>query len=98
LSRLLSLAQVRLLRTALLVAATAAVAADAPRIKVASVADLPRHSYPILGPASQFVEASPAAFDAFAAKVRADVDALLSRYEIDDRSTKRRILSAKRNL
>lgn len=97
-SRLPSLAQLRLVCTAFLVAGTAAIAADAPRIKVASVADLPRHSYPIPGPASQFVEASPAAFDAFAAKVRADVDALLSRYEIADRSTKRRILSAKRNL
>ncbi|HEY2189166.1 MAG TPA: hypothetical protein VGH48_11450, partial [Caldimonas sp.] len=39
-------------------AATGANAADAPRIKVASIADLPRYSYPIPGPASQFVEAS----------------------------------------
>ena len=46
-----------------------ACAADAPRIKIASVADLPRYSYPIPGPASQFVEASPASFDVFAAKV-----------------------------
>jgi len=79
-------------------AATAATAADAPRIKVASVADLPRFSYPIPGPASQFVEASPAVFDAFAAKARADVDTLLSRYEIDDRSTQRSILRAKADL
>ncbi|HEY2188755.1 MAG TPA: S8 family serine peptidase [Caldimonas sp.] len=79
-------------------AATGAIAADAPRIKVASVADLPRYSYPIPGPASQFVEASPAFFDVFVAKVRADVDTLLSKYEIDDRSTMRRILHAKQNM
>jgi subtilisin family serine protease len=78
--------------------AAAALAADPPRIKVASVADLPRYSYAMPGPASQFVEASPAAFGAFAAKARADVDTLLSRYEIDDRSTMRRILHAKADL
>jgi subtilisin family serine protease len=99
LDRLLLLAQVRLVCAALLVgAATTTVAADAPRIKVASVADLPRYSYPLPGPASQFVEASPAAFDAFAAKARGDVDTLLSRYEIDDRSTMRSILRAKAGL
>jgi subtilisin family serine protease len=78
--------------------ASGVLATDAPRIKVESVADLPRYSYPIPGPASQFVEASPATFDAFAAKVGADVDTLLSKFEIDDRSTLRRILNAKRNL
>ena len=79
-------------------AATTAIAADVPRIKVASVADLPRYSYPIPGPASQFVEASPGAFGAFAGKARADVDTLLTRYEIDDRSTMRSILRAKADL
>ncbi|HEY2558153.1 MAG TPA: S8 family serine peptidase [Caldimonas sp.] len=79
-------------------AASGALAADAPRIKVASIADLPRYSYPIPGLASEFVEASPASFDAFAAKVRADVDTLLSKYEIDDRSTLRRIVTAKLHL
>jgi subtilisin family serine protease len=82
----------------LLSTAMAALAADAPRIKVASVADLPRYSYPIPVPASQLVEASPAAFEAFAAKARADVETLLSRYEIDDRSTMRSILRAKADL
>jgi len=95
-----SLARVRLLLCTALwsAAAPAAVAADAPRIQVASVADLPRYSYPIPAPASQFVEAPPADFDAFAAKVGADVDTLLSRYQIDDRSTMRRILRAKADL
>ncbi|HEX4235614.1 MAG TPA: hypothetical protein VH041_15080, partial [Caldimonas sp.] len=79
-------------------AATGAFAGGAPRARVASVADLPRYSYPISGPASQFVEASAANFDVFAAEVRADVDTLLSKYEIDDRSTIRRILHAKLNL
>jgi subtilisin family serine protease len=79
-------------------AATGVIAADAPRIKVASRADLPRYSYPIPGLASQFVEASPAAFDVFAAKVRADVDTVLAKYEIGDRSTMRRILHAKLSL
>jgi subtilisin family serine protease len=97
--RLRQLSRVRLLFAAILISAsTTALAADAPRIKVASVADLPRYSYAIPGPASQFVEAGPDSFDAFAAKVRADVDTLLSRYEIDDRSTMRRILHTKRNL
>ena len=97
--RQLHRSQLRVVCVALLASvAAAALAADPPRIRVASVVDLPRYSYAMPGPASQFVEASPAAFGAFAAKARADVDALLSRYEIDDRSTMRRILRAKADL
>jgi subtilisin family serine protease len=97
--RQLQLSRIRTVCVALLVSAAAAAgAADPPRIQVASVADLPRYSYPIPGLASQFVEASPPAFEAFVAKARADIDTLLSRYEIDDRSTLRSILRAKANL
>jgi len=66
--------------------------------KVTSQADLPRFSYPVTGTASELVQANDATFNAFAAKVRADLDTILSDYEIDDKSTMRTLLSAKLDL
>ena len=74
-----------------------AVAADA-KTKITRQTDLPRFSYPVPGTATQFVESDAATFNAFAAKVRADVDSVLARYEIEDRSTLRQILAAKLDL
>ena len=74
-----------------------AVAADA-KTKIARQTDLPRFSYPLAGTATQFVESDAATFDAFAAKVRADIDSVLAGYEIEDRSTLRQILAAKLDL
>lgn len=82
------------------VAATLALAGVAVEAKtrITKQADLPRFSYPIAGTASQFVEGDAATFDPFAAKVRADIDSVLADYEIEDRSTLRRILAAKLDL
>ena len=73
-------------------------AAHAARTRITKQADLPRFSYPIAGSASRLAESDAATFDAFAAKVRADIDTLLADYEIEDRSTLRRILAAKLDL
>jgi subtilisin family serine protease len=81
-------------------AAASASAQSAPdaKIKVVRESDLPRYSYPISGSVSQFVESDAATFDRFAAKVRADLDDTLARYDIEDRSTLRELLNAKLDL
>lgn len=66
--------------------------------KVASQADLPRFSYAIQGSASELVQADDATFNAFASKVRADLDSILRDYEIDDKATMRTLLGAKLDL
>jgi len=75
-----------------------AVAQDAAKKKVTSQADLPRFSYPLSIPASELVQADAATFDAFAAKVRADVNSVLQGYEISDKATMRTLLSTKADL
>ena len=54
---------------------------------VASKADLPRFTYPLQGSASQLLQADPATFDAFAARVGADVDRTLAEYDVADHAT-----------
>jgi subtilisin family serine protease len=65
---------------------------------VKSETDLPRFSYPMSEPASQLMEANDATFNAFAAKVRADVEKLLGDYDIEDKSTLRSLLHAELDL
>ena len=72
--------------------------ADGQKKKVTSASDLPRFSYPVTGSASALVQADDATFNAFAAKVRGDLDAVLADYEIDDRATLRALLSSKIDL
>lgn len=55
---------------------------------VASIDDLPRFSYPIQGRASALLT-DEVAFAELAAKVRADIEATLTNYDITDRSTLR---------
>ncbi|HEY1765939.1 MAG TPA: S8 family serine peptidase [Opitutaceae bacterium] len=64
---------------------------------VRSQADLPRFSYEVHGSASALVRGGPQ-FDAFAAKVRADLDSILRNYQISDHSTLRTLLNARLNL
>ena len=66
--------------------------------KVNSQADLPRFSYPVTGSASELVQADDATFNAFAAKVRADLDTIFRNYEIADKATMRSLLSARLDL
>jgi subtilisin family serine protease len=68
------------------------------RKTVKSQSDLPRFSYPISGAASTLLQADNATFNAFAAKVRTDLDTVLRDYEIADRSTLRTLLDAKLSL
>jgi subtilisin family serine protease len=57
--------------------------------------DLPRFSYPIDGTASALVTADDATFNAFAAKVGADVDKVLADYDVQDRATLRGLLTTR---
>jgi subtilisin family serine protease len=60
--------------------------AAAEKIKVESLDDIPRYSYPIEGSATELLQ-SDEKFAAFAAEVRADVEGLLERYDIQDDAT-----------
>jgi subtilisin family serine protease len=60
--------------------------------------DLPRFNYPIAGTATALLTSDDATFNVFAAKVQADVDSVLSDYEIQDRATLRRLLSVRLQL
>src|SRR5580693_7173048 len=66
--------------------------------KVSNQSDLPRFTYSMSGPASDLVQADAATFDAFAAKVRADLDSIFRDYDIEDKATLRSLLSARVNL
>jgi subtilisin family serine protease len=66
--------------------------------KVSNQSDLPRFTYPMTRPASDLVQADAATFNAFAAKVKADLDSIFSDYDIEDKATLRRLLSARLNL
>jgi hypothetical protein len=66
--------------------------------RVNSQDDLPRFTYPVKGSASELVQADEASFNAFASKVRADLDTILRDYEIADKATMRSLLHAKIDL
>jgi subtilisin family serine protease len=66
--------------------------------KVNSQSDLPRFTYPMDRPASELLQADAATFNAFEAKVRADLDTAFRDYDISDKSTLRDLLSAKLTL
>jgi hypothetical protein len=62
---------------------------------VNSQTDLPRFSYPLSQPASEFVSADEAVFQLFTQHVLADVNATLDGYDIKDRATLRTELQVK---
>jgi len=66
--------------------------------KVASQSDLPRFTYPMTMPASELLQADKATFNAFADKVRTDLDSILRDYEISDKATLRELLGIKADL
>src|SRR5260370_18484516 len=61
--------------------------------KVTSQSDLPRFTYPMDKPASELLQADAATFNAFAAKVRADLETDFRDYDIADKATLRDLLS-----
>lgn len=78
-----------------LVAASALAAPSESRKVVRTQDDLPRHSYPIKGTAVELLNADDATFNAWAAKVNADVDATLKDYDIQDHATLRGLLKTR---
>lgn len=58
-------------------------------------ADLPRFTYAMTTPASEFILADDAAFMPFVQKVSADVESVLSGYDIEDKATLRRLLNGR---
>jgi subtilisin family serine protease len=80
----------------LFVAANPAVPAQ-PKKVVNSAADLPRFRYPLNQPASQFLTADDATFNAFLRKVEGDVNSVLADYTITDKSTLREMLGTRLN-
>jgi subtilisin family serine protease len=66
--------------------------------KVTSQSDLPRFTYPVKGSASDLLQSDDATFNAFASKVRADLDSTFRDYEVDDKATLRLLLQAKLDL
>jgi subtilisin family serine protease len=79
-----------LLKATILAAiALAPIARAQDRIPVTSLDDLPRHTYQIPGSASDLVQ-SDDQFADLAAKVRADIEADLAKYDIKDKTTLQR--------
>src|SRR5271170_8268735 len=66
--------------------------------KVSNQADLPRFTYPMTGSASDLLQADDATFNAFAAKVNADLGSIFRDYDIQDKATLRTLLSARLNI
>jgi subtilisin family serine protease len=82
----------------LVLIAPAARSQEAGKKKVSNQSDLPRFTYPMTGPASDLLQADDPTFNAFASKVKADLDSIFRDYDIEDKATLRRLLSARLNL
>jgi subtilisin family serine protease len=66
--------------------------------KVNDESDLPRFTYPMSSRASELLQADVTTFNAFAAKVRTDLETILRDYEVADKATLRSLLAAKLDL
>jgi subtilisin family serine protease len=86
------------LALSLLLVAPLTSAQSGAKKKVNSQSDLPRFSYTISSPASELVQADDAVFNAFASRVRADLNDMFRDYEVDEKSTLRSLLSVKLDL
>ena len=62
------------------------------KIRIAKLDDLPQHTYPITGTVTELVKSSER-IRALAVKVRADIEADLDKYQIDDATTLQRMYS-----
>jgi subtilisin family serine protease len=87
-----------LLLGSLLCTACALLGDGPPKKVVQSQADLPRFSYAMKEPASALVRNGGPQFDAFAAKVKADLESIFRDYQIDDHATLRTLLDARLSL
>jgi len=66
--------------------------------KVISQADLPRFAYPVKGSPSDLLQSEDATFNAFASKVRGDLESTFRDYQVEDKATLRVLLQAKLDL
>ncbi len=80
---------------ATLIALSDASAQAVAKKAVKTLDDLPRFTYPVTGTATDLVKADDKTFDAFAAKVRADVDGVLAQYDIQDHGELRSLLTTR---
>jgi len=87
-----------ILASAILLLAAAGNCEPTAKIKVTSQADLPRFSYRVHGLASELLVADDETFNAFATRVRADLERVLREFQIEDKSTLRVLLTAKLDL
>jgi subtilisin family serine protease len=95
----LRLSLLSLAALAVLTAPLALSFAQAPAKKVVKTEnDLPRFNYPIAGTATDLLNSDDATFNAFSAKVQADVDSVLNDYDIQDRATLRSLLGVRLTL
>jgi hypothetical protein len=60
--------------------------------------DLPRFNYPISGTATALLQSDDATFNAFADKVKTDIDSVLNDYDIQDHATMRDLLNVRLSL
>ncbi len=60
--------------------------------------DLPRFNYPISGTATALLQSDDATFNAFASRVKTDVDSVLNDYDIQDHATLRDLLNVRTSL
>jgi hypothetical protein len=73
--------------------------AQVPAKKVVKTeADLPRFNYPLTTTATELLQSDDATFNAFAAKVRADVQSVLNDYDIQDHASLRELVGVKLQL
>jgi subtilisin family serine protease len=73
--------------------------AQAPAKKVVKTeADLPRFNYPLTTTATELLQSDDATFNAFAAKVRADVDSVLNDYDVQDHAAQRALVGVRLQL
>ncbi len=64
------------------------------RKAVHSIDDLPSHSYPLSGSVADLLGTDATAFEAMGQPMRADIDAILSHFDVTDHATSRRLLQA----
>ncbi len=62
-----------------------------PRPRIEKAADLPRFTYPVKGSLEALVK-DPQAFAAFSTNVRRDIESVLAKYDIADKSSERQLL------
>lgn len=65
------------------------------RMTVHSIDDLPRYSYPLSGSVADLLAADAPAFEAMGQPMRADIDTILTKYDVTDNATLRRLLQAR---